>query len=386
MVGYQKIILIFFISAASVIATFISPELSSLKKLFLCTSSSLSPIMTIYLIGYLLGQISFGALSKKCGGITSIRYGFIIATIALFLQHISIKFPTYSIFLAGRFLTAFGLASGLVCGFSIIKDNILSQEEKGYLSIIAIAFTGAIYGSIVISGSLMTYLELNSIFKIQALYPIVLLPLTYLIPDTKKVILTSRKRDYDQLFNYKLISYSLSLSITTIIGYCYSFYTPLIFIDSFGLTSEAYSHYNLINMFGIFIGSIIYVKLCTILKEDDIVLAGLVGFIFSGLLLIILSLQKIHFYQFISLFFIINILSGIMYPAATYQALSCGVCKTTTSTTMNMIKIGMPSVALSFSFFINAQDMMNLSITILFFASFYLLFATVSHFIKVKHS
>lgn len=62
--AFQKIILIFLVTAASIVATFITPGMNELKNLFLLSSHSLSYVMTIYLIGYLLGQISFALFLK----------------------------------------------------------------------------------------------------------------------------------------------------------------------------------------------------------------------------------------------------------------------------------------------------------------------------------
>lgn len=373
MVIFQKIILIFLITAASVVATFITPGMNDLKNLFLMSSNSLSYTMTIYLIGYLLGQISFALFSKRYGGISSLRYGFILCLIGFILQYLSVKFPVYYIFLLGRFITAFGLSSGLVCGFAIIKDNILPKEEKSYFSIIAIAFTGSIYFSIFISGILIKQMGLLFILKIQIFYPILLLIFSFFVPNTKMLFaknqLSTPLARY-QFLNFKLIAYAMALSITTIIAYCYSFYAPLIMVDNFRLDPQNYGYYNLINMCGLFLGSTIYSQINRIIKEEAIIILSLISITVVGLLLAIGSVgSDISFQQFIYSFFTINFFSGIIYPAATFKALECGICKTSSSATMNIIKIGMPSIALYFSLFTSSNIFLNLSLIIVFFST-----------------
>lgn len=373
--AFQKIILIFLVTAASIVATFITPGMNELKNLFLISSHSLSYVMTIYLIGYLLGQISFALFSKRYGGISSLRYGFILCLAGFILQYLSVKFPVYYIFLLGRFITAFGLSSGLVCGFAIIKDNILPNEEKGYFSIIAIAFTGSIYFSIFISGTLIKVMGLLFILKIQILYTFLLLILTFFVPNTK---VFSYKEQPPiaryQFLNYKLISYAMALSITTIIAYCYSFYAPLIMINYFRLEPQDYGYYNLINMCGLFLGSTIYSQINHVIKENAIIIFSLISIALIGLVLVMRVIGNgLDFQQFIYSFFAINLFSGIIYPAATFKSLECGSCKTSSSATMNIIKIGMPSMALYLSLFISSNNFLNLSLIIVLFSSIYLI-------------
>lgn len=381
----HKIILIFFITAASMVATFITPEIGSLKSLFSVTDPYLSYIMTTYLAGYLIGQIVFAIFAKRYGGVLSIRCGFLISVVGLFLQFLTLQFKLYEGFLFGRAITALGLSAGLICGFAIIKENIKQNEEKSYLSIITIAFTGSIYLSMFISGTLIKYCSLSSIFKYEIYYFIGLLLLTFFIPDIQKNRTQPVEIARRQYLNLKLINYSLVLSITTIIAYCYAFYGPLIVINSFGLSPQSYTEYNFINMAGLFLGSVIYKLASKKIKENQLIIFCLSFIIIISILLITLHLKKqLGFHNFMFMFFVINILTGIIYPSATYIALGCGSCKTSSSTTMNFIKIGMPSVALYFSTLIATNYIVNLSITIGVFSILFLLSLIITQTMSTK--
>lgn len=369
MYSHQKFFLIFIITAASIMATCISPYIAIIGDFFCINSSSLTKVMSSYLLGYLIGQYIFSKFSKKYNGLLSIRVGLIVATAGFILQKLSFQFNTYSVFLIGRFITSLGLSSGLVVGFAIIKDNISSKNEKSYLSKIAMAFTVSIYLSIVISGYLSKIISVDFLFSGLIFYPVMLIPITFYLPNTKKnIIQTNLHLDFKEFLNPKLIRYSFTLSITTLIAYLYAFYGPLIFIKKFGFSSNDFSKINLINMIGVLLGSFLYPKFSRYLNEKHLVNYLLCLLILNMFFLI--NLNSDSYQQFIIIFFISNIFSGLLYPASTYLALGCGICKTTSSATMNIIKIGLPVVGFYFSSILRLNDINKLGLTIITFITF----------------
>jgi len=101
----------------------------------------------------------------------------------------------------------------------------------------------------------------------------------------------------------------------------------------------------------------------------------LLGLILTGLAVV----HEINVWLFVCLFFLINIQIGILYPAATYLSMECGDCKQSTSAIMNIIKIGMPSLALMFSSMLTAASLLKLPITIIFFSFFALILLKIQN-------
>lgn len=369
----QKIILIFFLIAASITATFISPELNTIQNFFNISNNLLTRIMSIYLIGYLIGQLFFIFCAKKIGGRKSIRYGIIFSCVGCILQILSLQYVLFNLFVLGRFLTAFGLASGLVCGFAIIKDNILVTEERKYFSSIAISFTTSIYLTILISGVLSKVLSLFSIFEILIGYSIFLFILSFFIPDSKIQVNTRPIHSLkNEFFNIKLIIYSLVLSITTIISYCYAFYAPLILQSAFKINSLQFSKLNLLNLGALLFGSLLYRRIYNQISDDKLLKVCLTSIIICCSLIInFILLDQLSCNFFLLGFFIINFINGLIYPAATFKALEFNSCKTSASGIMNIIKIGLPSLALYFSIIIENLAF-SLTTTITFFSIIYL--------------
>lgn len=363
---YQKFFLIFLITSASIMATCISPYVVTIGKFFHIDSSTLTNVMSSYLLGYLIGQYVFSKFAKKYNGLLSIKLGLVVAFFGLNFQNIALQLNIYPLFLFGRFTTSLGLSAGLVVGFAIIKDNIAPKDEKAYLSKVAMSFTASIYLSIVASGYLSKIISITNFFGGLTIYPLLLIPITFYLPNSKKYIIgISSIPNWRIFFNIKLLNFSLALSITTLMAYLYTFYGPLIFINEFGFSAKKFSQINLINLSGLLLGSFLYPRISSYLNEK-ILIYYLLGLLILNMCFLI-NLNNTDHLKFIIIFFISNIICGLLYPSSTYLALGCGACKTTSSSTMNIIKIGLPVIGFYFSSILKLSDINKLALTIITF-------------------
>ena len=376
MTAIEKIILAALISSASVMASFISPELTLIKNYYSLASNQLSQIMTLYLAGYLSGQIIWAYISNKIGRLASIKFGMATSILGALVIIAAIETESFPLFLAARLLIAFGLASGLVCGFTLIKENLSPQESKRYLSIIAVVFTASIYLSILLSGYLVKYTSLVFIMWAMLSYNMIMFFLCFYIKNQPSRANVSKKLPH--LISVELqpnvIAFSLVLSITTIISYCYALYAPIITQQMFSLSPTEFGLCSLINMFFIFLGGILYLKLDRELSAEATSSLGLLIIITgcsSLLLMAAFNLQPTVF-EFFALCALLNLANGLIYPAATYKALEYGRCKSTSSAIMNLIKLTMPMVAIYASTYVTAKELIIFISTILLFALLYL--------------
>lgn len=347
-------------------ATCISPYVVTIGKFFHIDSSTLTNVMSSYLLGYLIGQYVFSKFAKKYNGLLSIKLGLVVAFFGLNFQNIALQLNIYPLFLFGRFTTSLGLSAGLVVGFAIIKDNIAPKDEKAYLSKVAMSFTASIYLSIIASGYLSKIISITNFFGGLTIYPLLLIPITFYLPNSKKNIIgISSIPNWRIFFNIKLLNFSLALSITTLMAYLYTFYGPLIFINEFGFSAKKFSQINLINLSGLLLGSFLYPRISSYLNER-ILIYYLLGLLILNMCFLI-NLNNTDHMKFIIIFFISNIVSGLLYPSSTYLALGCGDCKTTSSSTMNIIKIGIPVIGFYFSSILKLSDINKLALTIVTF-------------------
>lgn len=375
MTRIEKIILAALISSASIMASFISPELALIKQFFSLSKTQLSQVMTYYLAGYLSGQIIWAYTSNRIGRLASIKLGMSTSILGAAVILLAMSVESFPLFLTGRILIALGLASGLVCGFTMIKENLSDQESKQYLSAIAVVFTASIYLAILISGYLAKFTSLTFVMNFVLFYNIVLFLLCFLMKLVARQLpqpLNSSSRMKFEL-QPKVIAFSLVLSITTIISYSYALYAPIITHEVFSMSPTGFGLCSLSNMIFILLGGGLYLKLAKRLPEQVIISLGLLIIITacaSALLMVKCNVQitALRFFTFCSL---LNLANGIIYPAATYKALAFGACKATSSAVMNLIKLSMPIIALNAAGYFAAKELTAFMFTIFSFAVIY---------------
>ncbi len=378
----EKFSLLLIIPAASVASVFITPELKLIQNHFSLSTNILGQVMSYYLAGYLLGQFFFASLSKNIGLKNAIRIGALSSMLAMLLQINAVHHLDYKLFIIGRFLTAFGLSAGIVCGFAAIKEKLSAAAERSFLSIVTVTFTSSIYFAILFSGHLQKSLNIDSILIVNLFYVAAIFGLANFIRPplpTNNIKAPEITAEADP--NYlKLITYSICLSISTIFAYCYSLYAPMIMIQNFNLTPATFSNYNLLNLLAIFIGSYLFIKLAKVFTEETMVIISMFLLIIGGISYLLISdhSSEISLPLFIVTTFFVNIVCGLIYPAATYKALEYGKCKKSTSATMNSIKIGMPTLAIFVMGYNNLDSFSKLAYTLLIFSTIFTIFLVKS--------
>lgn len=389
MTRIEKFSLLLLIPSASTLSTFISPELGLIKSYFSLTTEQLSFVMIYYLIGYLVGQGIWGYLSTKLGSSSCIRIGVFTAIIGALILLGAYHHHEYNSFILSRMLIGFGLSSGLVCGFTIIKETLPKEEQKKFITLVSLVFTAAIYTSIAFSGHLVNYGSLDIVIWMILGLCIIFFVFSLFISTPLHQESRPSKIGSFRIENYQItqiITYSLVLSITTIITYLYAFYAPLISSNLFSLSPKSYSSYSFINLFFILTGSFLFPYVNKKLPEYKICLYGL-GIISLACLSITFfySLSKSIFLLFFFCSYLMDFTLGIIYPAATVMTLEYGKNKAATAAVMNTIKLSLPIIAIYFSgrFFHNKVHSFSLTIFI-FSTSFLVSLIIINAFFKPK--
>ncbi|MFT4058918.1 MAG: MFS transporter [Legionella sp.] len=380
MTRLEKLSLLFLIPSASILATFISPELELIKSYFSLSSNQLSLVMTYYLMGYLVGQGVWGYLSTIFGCKISIRVGALIAIIGAFVLLHAYCYQNYNSFIRARMLMGFGSSAGLICGFIIIKENLSKEIQKKFITLVTMFFTAAIYTSIALSGHLLQYSSMNVVMGMFLFLGLCFYIFSLFIHSPAK--LQTKQAIDNNHFDYKEIGstviYSLLLSITTIITYLYSFYAPLITSQWFSLSPQTYSTFSFFNLFFILMGNYLFTYLNRTLSEYSICISGLSMIILSNIALIIVdTLLHLTVSVFFICSYLMDFILGIIYPAATFMALEYGRSKALSSAIMNIIKLSLPIISIYFSSLFFQNKLYGFSLTIIICSSIFLLSSTL---------
>ena len=153
-----KITILIVISAACFSSSIISPCLPYISEYFNVETEQTSLLVSIFLFGYLGGQILYSFLSQIFGYKLSLLIGFFIYIISCFFQILSINHYYLNLLYYSRFFCALGASSGLVCSFAMINDSSENREEtQKLISLAFISLTLFAYLSITFGGLITQY-------------------------------------------------------------------------------------------------------------------------------------------------------------------------------------------------------------------------------------
>ncbi len=351
--AFKTALLLSFVSMASASAAIITPAFPMIQKAWGLSNNQLSAMVSIFLLGYLLGQWIYGPLANRFGRIQALKIGFILNVIGLICSYLSAEFNIYSLFLASRLLTALGASAGLVCTFVLLNEYFEPAKSKMLFPFIVLSFTLGIGLSTFLGGLLSQYFSWPVVFIPLLIQGLLSIAVLRIFPETLRqaqpISISHVLSGYGSaLRSKKLISYAFWVGYVSCFSYGYSTIAPQVTQSWFGLNAGAYGTFSLINMVGMFLGSFIATWLLKHFKSKNII-------IFSGIgmMLILLCMSWLHACHHLSVlgFFILAgclyLISSFIFPAASHVASNAIPNKANASGAMNGINLGLAVLSLT---------------------------------------
>ncbi len=342
------LILLLVFTFANFMALLITPALPDLAHAFHITPGLTTRAMSIFLIGYAVGQLPYGPLANRFGRKKAFTIGACIAFIGTLLAYST---KSFDVFCLGRFLQAVGSASGLKVVFTMIGDVHSGNRAAKAVATLSSAF-GLIPGiATAIGGFATSFAGWRGCFIVLMLYTVILWLLTLFLPETAqelqkdalqvKKIVTGYLR---QLKNLDLVLYAFLAGLTTTSLYIFMTLAPSIGIELIGLSPDQFGLWTIAPSIGIFVGAFISRRLSS--QDPSITML-------SGIILFILSITTL------SLFFmngIVNVWTLFLPPFVMYvgtnltwsralaQGLSDTKDKSNASAVMQFINLGTTTI------------------------------------------
>jgi MFS transporter, DHA1 family, multidrug resistance protein len=342
---FKTTLLLSYICIASFSAAIITPALPQIGNFFQLTSSSLSWIISIFLAGYVIGQLIYGPIAQKFGSLNALRSGLIINLIGIIVCFIGIEFSIYNVLLTGRLITALGSASGLACTFILMHDLLNENEYKQAMPYTVLSLTLGIGAAVLIGGLVSEHLNWTVCFWVLLFHGIVMLVSTRIFENSHKqsgklnlrLILKNYRRE---LMNTRLVMFSLIVGLTSSFSYTYSSIAPLYANHYLHQTSSQYGYWNLLNMAGMLIGGLLGASIIKRAGPKKLLLAGIIGFIPCCLSLFAIALSSgDHALWFFITTMFMYIFGGFLFPAGSYFALETTSDKSNGASMMSFINM-----------------------------------------------
>lgn len=276
-------ILLLLISFASVNAVLFTPALPAISQYFNVTSHMGSYTITVFLLGYALGQLVYGPIANRFGRKVGLYWGISLQIVSSLLCILASPLHSFSLLLIGRFFLALGSGVGLKMTFTLVNECYTPVEASKKISYLMLAFAITPGLSVALGGFLVDRFGWESCFIAGAIYGIILLLLVRLLPETAKqldVHAFSPKHllaGYSAQFSRKaLLMGGLLMGCCTSYIYLFAAIAPYLAINIFGYSSEQYGLANLLPPLGLIIGSLTASSLASRKALKKIIIYGLV--------------------------------------------------------------------------------------------------------------
>jgi len=273
--------LIVLISFGSIGAALFTPAIPILIDYFGISASLSQMTVTLYLVGYSLGQLIYSPLARCYGRKPALYIGISVSIVGYFLCALSAPLHAFSLLIIARLISALGASAGLSLTFLIISDYFYETHARKITAYTMLAFAVVPGVAIAIGGFLVTYLGWESCFYFLMLYGFFALYLVYRLAETAieketmqfKTILTKYKRAF---FNPLLLTYSTLIGLTTALVYIFAATAPLIVIRTMGIRPDIFGLLNLIPAVGYFLGNFVAARMANHFEMKTVLKWGLV--------------------------------------------------------------------------------------------------------------
>lgn len=343
----KAILLLNYISIATASSALITPALPQIETFYKLNHGSLEWIVSIFLIGYMLGQLIYGPLANRIGRLNSLRAGLYVNLLGIIICALTYVFPSYAGLLVGRFITALGAASGLVCTYILINESFHKDKAKVIMAYSIISFSASVAIAIFLGSLITQYMGWQYCFALLFIHGALLLWLIRFLDETlptehqKPLQISVLVRSYAAAFTHpQLLALSVIVGLYSNFTYPYSVAAPIISHKYLHISPSVYGTWNLINLIGMLSGGFLG---ATFIKQ-----IGGMRTKTLGIGLLVLCLASLTMYDLLgskSLLWFFTTTScmyfsgGLVYSSAIYYASNAISDKASASTVMNFINM-----------------------------------------------
>jgi MFS family permease len=370
---YKIAWLLSYFSIASVSATIITPALPAIQLQFDLTPGTVDWVVSAFLMGYVFGQLLYGPLANRWGGLNSLRIGLVINLIGVLICLVGLSTDVYAVLIMGRILSALGAASGLVCGFMLINEWLPELQRKAAIAYSIFSFTLGIGLAVAIGGYVTEHWQWSDCFIVLLIHGFIMLLGTFVFhesnPHSKAINLYSIINGYKKaLASQALVTFSLAVGFSTAITYCFSTAAPLIAFEFLHISAAEYGYWNLLNILGMLLGGLWSKQLMNKFSASKVVTLGLMLCVISLCsFLFMWKIQKISVLWFFGSSALLHVFGSLVFSGGSYIASNALKDKANSSSMMSFINMSIASLAVAIMPFLSTNPLLSFSAALTIF-------------------
>lgn len=273
--------LIIMSSFATMGAVIFTPALADIASYFKISDSLSQLIITMFLVGYALGQLIYGPLANRFGRKKAFYIGIFIATVGSITSILAESLNSFAALIVGRMLEALGSSAGLVVSFTIVNDYYLGEAARKVIAYMILAFAIIPGVATFVGGVLVTHFHWISCFYFLLVYGLLLIIPVRRLAETAKVLdkkaleLSRLRTKYASGFrNVFLRNTALHFGLSTLCIYAFTSNASLLAARDLGLSAEGYGIVGLIPFIGTALGCIISARLVSKYSAESLIRFG----------------------------------------------------------------------------------------------------------------
>ena len=305
--------------------------------------------LSIYLVGFALGQLIGGPLSDRYGRRITIFSGLALYIVGSFVAATS---DTIEFLWAARIIQAFGGGVGVVNTMAVVRDLYSGRESARALSqVVAIMMAAPLFAPFLGSGLLLLS-GWRSIFVGLGVYAAVLLAvLAWKLPETRRVSAEPSKgalrRYYEVLKHRPVLGFLAATAFSQASMFAFITGSSLLYMEYYGVSAQVFPFIFGMNILVLIACNRLNVRLLSYASPLRILGAGqVVQLVLGSLLLLIFSIQPPPLWVTVGLIMLFIGMQGLIISngissAAEYFPHSAA----TTSAVMNASGFAMGAIA-----------------------------------------
>jgi MFS family permease len=341
--------LIIMSSFASMGAIIFAPALPEIASYFHKSQGHSQLTITLFLLGYALGQLIYGPLANRFGRKPAFYIGIAVATVGSIISIISEPLHSFLALILGRLFEALGSSAGLVISFTIISDHYYPEQARRIVAYLMLAFAIVPGVATFIGGLLTTHFHWISCFYFLLIYGLVLIIPAYFLEETAQELkkdathLKSILQNYGvAIHNKLLIRISFFFGLSGMCVYMYVASSPFIAIDFLKLTPQGYGVIGLIPFIGTALGSFVSSKLANKCSIQTLMFSGfLIDMATAILLATFFVLGIVNLMVLIGCGFLLMLGNCLIVGNGSSVATATSEDKANASAMMSFINVGM---------------------------------------------
>ncbi len=346
------LLLFLLISFGSITAVAFTPALLEIAGFFNVSAKTASLTITLFLVGYAVGQLLYGPLANRFGRKIALYIGIGLEIIASLLCVIAAPLHAFWLLVLARLFMALGASVGLKMSFTLVADAYTQEESRKIISHLMIAFAITPALGVAIGGFLVEHFAWMSTFYFMAVYGLAVLALTMRMSETAKSLDHNALKPSKIWAKYSATLARIELPVAALLMgsatsfvYVFASLAPFIAMQTIGLNPAQYGLWNLLPVLGVIAGSQLSAHLSQSISPMKAIAMG-IGVMLVGVLIMaaaFLSGVFMALFLFLPLL-IIYIGLGFIYANASGIATSKIEDKSNASAMMSFINMGLTTL------------------------------------------